>query len=506
MRNDTRYTTAMARPSNRSRGNGKRKTAIGVGLIFVAVVALTVFLLVQIFSKNIVIVPGEITYDQSVTEKEKQWLQEKLADYKAPEDMTVSASNKSVDYQVGTSEVVLDVLVPVTNFYDSSSNISLTDVQDYDLVSVQDLSPERRVLAIDGQYYFDDYAHGAIYRVLNFSSDKAQGAIEKISEGRSVGLKKDEVLSFNQTGVTALTRMMLKTLYQVGDGAFFAEKVKDFLASSDLTHISNEVSFANDCSVSSDMKLCSDPRMFSAVAAIGTDIVELTGNHNNDWGTTANLNTIQQYDANNMLTFGGGENEEDAAIPLEISEKGNNITLIGINYSTSSKANGEGASGSSPGANIYNATRDTALIKEAKAQGRYVIVDVQFAECYCYPDDGYEMPECDYPISGQQEFFRGLIDDGADMVIGTQAHQPQTYEIYDGKPIYYGLGNLFFDQTYWPGTERSIILTHYFKEGKLLQTRITPTAYGSNYQTALMDGTTATSFLGRLIAASSRGK
>ena len=72
------------------------------------------------------------------------------------------------------------------------------------------------------------------------------------------------------------------------------------------------------------------------------------------------------------------------------------------------------------------------------------------------------------------------------MVIGTSAHQPQTYEIYNGVPIYYGLGNLYFDQTSWPGTERGIVLTNYFVGGELLQTKFTGTVYDEALQTRVM--------------------
>lgn len=87
------------------------------------------------------------------------------------------------------------------------------------------------------------------------------------------------------------------------------------------------------------------------------------------------------------------------------------------------------------------------------------------------------------------------------MVIGSSAHQPQTYELYDGKPIYYGLGNLYFEQTQWPGTERGIILTHYFTGGKYVQTKLTPTVYDKDLQTHVMDADDAEYLLDRLDAA-----
>ena len=85
------------------------------------------------------------------------------------------------------------------------------------------------------------------------------------------------------------------------------------------------------------------------------------------------------------------------------------------------------------------------------------------------------------------------------MVVGTSAHQPQTFELYGDGVIYYGLGNLFFDQAWWPGTTRSLVLENYFYQDKLLQTRLTPTIYDQNLQTKLLDEDTAKWFIGRLV-------
>lgn len=386
-----------------------------------------------------------------------------------------------------------DTLVPVTGFYNfKADGVSSEELKTLKKIeNPAEINPEStevyamsldnvdyrvRVIDIDGKYPLD---------ILN---------------------NDPEFLTLNQTGVTALTRRLLTKLSVVGDGAYFAEKVADFLSSTDLTHTSNEVSFSDSCSNSANMTLCSNPGMYSALTAIGADIIELTGNHNNDWGKTANLETIARYRDDGLLTFGGGTDEEDAKKPLEFKEDGTSITWIGINNSTSTKTNGQGAIGNYPGANIYDEETTKSQIKEAKEKGNFVIVDVQYFECYSYPEDGEEMPSCDYPISGQEQFFRELIDMGADMVVGTQAHQPQTFELYQDKPIYYGLGNLFFDQIFWPGTERSLILTHYFSGQKLLQTRITETMYGNDFQPAIISGEEAKNYLTRLADASPKGE
>ena len=165
------------------------------------------------------------------------------------------------------------------------------------------------------------------------------------------------------------------------------------------------------------------------------------------------------YQQNNIKTVGGGKNAEEAAKPLQINEKGTNITFLAYNLSTGGATHGD-----TPGANQYYEENAVAEISAAKNRGDFVIVDVQYYECSAYASE-YEDETCDYADSSagdQVGFFRHLIDLGADMVVGTSAHQPQTYELYGDGVIYYGLGNLFFDQCWWPGTTRSLILSHYF--------------------------------------------
>jgi len=55
----------------------------------------------------------------------------------------------------------------------------------------------------------------------------------------------------------------------------------------------------------------------------------------------------------------------------------------------------------------------------------------------------------EYKIAPDQlktNFFRSLIDAGADMVLGDHAHKIQTSESYDGHLIVYSMGNFIFDQ------------------------------------------------------------
>lgn len=454
--------------------------------------------------------------------------------------------------------LLYDVLVPITDFYDPKNSISFDSVSKkapeiiesylallgtYEIsdkneadpdeanrdailsadgfsdnfISILNLAKDQKLLAINyyedhDEYYLDTLNSGAIFVYVSIhilaQDDKAFNLNydpERIldeGEQKIINLIKpvlkdfpttDTVLSFAQTGVTALSRGMLTKLNQVGGNAeYFAENIKDFLSSKDLTHISNESSFTDYATA---QNICADPRMIGAITAIGTDIVELTGNHNLDCGDEAVINTIDQYQELGMMIVGGGKSAEEAATPLTINQKGTGITFLAYNQST-----GGATYDSTPGANQYYEEDAAENIAAAKERGDIVIVDIQYYECSMYVSTT-EDETCDYANSSagdQIGFFRHLIDLGADIVIGTSAHQAQTYELYGNGAIYYGLGNLFFDQIWWPGTTRSLVLTHYFWNGKLLNTRITPTVYDNNMQVRLMDEETTEWFIERL--------
>lgn len=390
---------------------------------------------------------------------------------------------------------IADNLELDTDSFENIDSLSDIDIDTVIFIPVDQLDSSMKLLAIDDFYYLDSFNSGAIFRTATFTSDGVDVLTDiKLQEEYST----DNVLKINQTGVTALTRVMQTKLNSVGDPLYFSENIGEFLSDADITHVSNEVSFKKGCEVSYTI-FCSDPRFIETLKASGVDLVELTGNHNNDVGNQYNTETIELYKSLGWDVFGGGLNTEDAAKFYVAGQKQSKIAFLGYNYPDS--PNGGAIAGpKTAGANSFDFTFESIKndIDLAKEQTDFVIVDVQFWECYAYPDGYVEYPVCDLPIGEQEETFKKLIDLGADMVVGSSAHQPQIYELYNGKPIYYGLGNLYFDQTQWPGTERGIILTHYFAGGKLVQTKLTPTYFDKSLQTTKMDDLAAVEFLQRL--------
>ena len=51
----------------------------------------------------------------------------------------------------------------------------------------------------------------------------------------------------------------------------------------------------------------------------------------------------------------------------------------------------------------------------------------------------------DFPLPEWRDRYKEFIDCGADAVIGGHPHVPQGWEMYNNKPIFYSLGNFYFD-------------------------------------------------------------
>ena len=57
-----------------------------------------------------------------------------------------------------------------------------------------------------------------------------------------------------------------------------------------------------------------------------------------------------------------------------------------------------------------------------------------------------------------EEQAHQLIEAGADLIIGSHPHVIQSTELYQGKKIYYSLGNFLFDQYFSPETQKGLLV------------------------------------------------
>lgn len=261
------------------------------------------------------------------------------------------------------------------------------------------------------------------------------------------------------TGVTALVRatakeMELKGVTRPG------EVIGDAMREADIAHISNEVPFDANCPppqwvMEEDLVFCSDDRYIELLREIGTDVVELTGDHFQDWGSESMLHTLDIYDSEGWPYYGGGRDIAEAKAPVKFEHNGNKIAFLGCN----SKAPGYAtASETNPGAFHCDMDYMAETVENLVAEGYLPIVTFQHVEIYKWE-----------PTEAMVDDFHRMAEAGAIIISGSQAHQPHTVEFYEGAFLHYGLGNLFFDQLgWWPDTDKAFLDRHVFYDGRYL--------------------------------------
>lgn len=246
------------------------------------------------------------------------------------------------------------------------------------------------------------------------------------------------------TGVTAMGRTVLHKIEAKGP-QYPIEKVANVIKNADVAHTSNEVSFLEGCTQEPHtMSFCSPMESIETLTLGGFDIVELTGNHNNDKGWQANLESMKLYEENGIQYVGGGENIEDANTIRYTKIGDHKVGWVGFNAPGPSYA---WATETTAGAAEFFEDKLIRNVKEAKENADTVILVIQWRN-----------ENSSYPTAFQKESARIAIDNGADMVVGSQGHGTQKMEFYEDGIIYYALGNFMFDQMFSDKVRQGIVL------------------------------------------------
>lgn len=334
-----------------------------------------------------------------------------------------------------------------------------------------EVEPEFKVIAIEGnspiQKSFD--AENYLLSVPIGLQKTEQDAIDQATFEEMVVLinellprsnrDADKLTTIVMTGVTAMARATGKEmeLYGVTSPAV---SVGALMREADIAHVSNEVPFARDCPPPQwvqevDLVFCSDVKYIDLMREVGTDVVELTGDHFADWGAEAMYLTLEMYREEGWNYYGGGWDIDEARLPLKLEHNGNKIAFLGCNAKAPGYAT---ASPTVPGALHCDMDDIASKIAELSAEGYMVIVTFQHQEIYRWN-----------PTEDMIRDSRRAGDAGATIVSGSQAHVPHVYEFYGGSFIHYGLGNLFFDQLGWfDDSDKAFLDRHVFYDGKYL--------------------------------------
>lgn len=167
------------------------------------------------------------------------------------------------------------------------------------------------------------------------------------------------------------------------------------------------------------------------LAESGFDMVTLANNHLRDYGGNGIKDTFDACDKYGVTWVGAGDNLYDARKPGVIEVDSQKIGIVNVCENESSIATVR-ESGSNPIDEINNYYD----ISQLKNEVDRIIVIIH---------GGSEHNR--YPTPRMKKRCRFYADIGASAVVCHHIHCYSGYEVYHGVPIFYSLGNFFFDDT-----------------------------------------------------------
>lgn len=168
----------------------------------------------------------------------------------------------------------------------------------------------------------------------------------------------------------------------------------------------------------------------SFLRSIGFNLFSIATNHTFDCGDAGYLKTKGHLGDD---AFGAGTKEEAYSIKI-VEKNGLRVGLLALCYASKLGVFDEVMSDKKLGCAYINDLMVNHIILDAKKKVDYLFV---------LAHDGIEY--IDVPIPEVRARYQDFIEYGADAVIGTHPHCPQGWEDYKGKPIFYSLGNFFFN-------------------------------------------------------------
>lgn len=224
-----------------------------------------------------------------------------------------------------------------------------------------------------------------------------------------------------------------KTLIDKGDFSFISE-IKSLISDSDLRIVNLEAPVCNDLPSAKISKTGPNLRVsaeaLKPLKYLSVDYVTTANNHMMDYGATGLKETLDICKRNGIKTIGSGRNFEEACEVEYVNIKEKSIALINACEDEWSTTHDD-----SPGCNPIDEIELSRQIKRAKEKADVVIVILHGG------NEHYELP-----TPKMVNLYRWLTEIGADAVIGHHTHCFSGYEICNGHPIVYSLGNFVFDR------------------------------------------------------------
>lgn len=242
------------------------------------------------------------------------------------------------------------------------------------------------------------------------------------------------------TGDVMLGRSVNTRILKNNDFSWPFIKISSVLADADITIINLESPFNYNCpQTDKGMIFCADPKSILGLTLSGIDIATLANNHIDNQGEEGKVITKNNLEQNGVTSIFHGE---------LVHKTVGDTKIAFLAFSDFPKA---------------DENEIEIKIQEATLSANIVVTTFHW---------GYEYQKT--PNDRQQLLAHLAIDAGSDIVVGHHPHWIQTEEVYQGKPIFYSLGNLVFDQMWSEETRQGQILKVHFENSLVVKKEIFP--------------------------------
>jgi poly-gamma-glutamate synthesis protein (capsule biosynthesis protein) len=219
------------------------------------------------------------------------------------------------------------------------------------------------------------------------------------------------------------------------------------------------------------------PANVRCLSALRIDVCVLANNHVLDWGLEGLSETLATLHRAGIATAGAGRNLTEALQPATVAlAGGGRVIVYGFGHGSSGVPASWAAGPGRPGVALLEelsageARSIARRIRATKRPGDLVVASVHWGSNW-----GYEVPDA------HVRFAHALVDGGVDVVHGHSSHHPRPIEIYAGRLVLYGCGDLISDYEGIRGYEpfRDDLVLMYLpildaRDGTLIELSMTP--------------------------------
>ena len=163
---------------------------------------------------------------------------------------------------------------------------------------------------------------------------------------------------------------------------------------------------------------------------LGFNVFSIANNHSFDWGEEGFKKTRSALGG---AAIGAGYYDEAYEVKV-VEASGKRIGFLALSFAAYTGVFDDEAKYDGVGCAYINDLKVNHVIIEAKKEVDYLFI---------LPHDGVEY--IDAPVPETVARYRDFIEYGADGVFASHPHTPQGWEFYMGKPIFYSLGNFYFN-------------------------------------------------------------